>query len=58
MGHCGFFQLIKIYAKTILLFDEKHILQEASYTAQQSLRRVKSPKTCIREKKLLDSQSM
>ena len=42
--HFGFFQLIKNYAETILLIDEKHISQEASYTDQQSDRRVKSPK--------------
>ena len=44
MGHFGFFQLIKNYAETTLLIDEKIISQEASYAAQQSLRRVKSPK--------------
>ena len=56
MGHFGFFQLIKSYAETALLIDEEYISQVASYTAQQSLRRVKSPKTSIREKKLLDIQ--
>ena len=50
MGHFGFFQLIKNYAETTLLIDMKIISQEASYAAQQSLRRVKSPKTSIREK--------
>ena len=50
MGHFGFFQLIKNYTETTLLIDEKIISQEASYAAQQSLRRVKSPKTSIREK--------
>ena len=50
MGHFGFFQLIKNYAETTLLIDEKIISQEASYAVQQSLRRVKSPKTSIREK--------
>ena len=50
MGHFGFFQLIKNYAETILLIDEKIISQEASYAAQQSIRKVKSPKTSIREK--------
>ena len=50
MGHFGFFQLIKNYAETTLLIDKKIISQEASYAAQQSLRRVKSPKTSIREK--------
>ena len=49
MGHFGFFQLIKSYAKTTLLNDEKYISQEASYTPQQSFRRVVSPKTCMRE---------
>ena len=46
MGHFGFFQLIKNYAETTLLIDMKIISQEASYAAQQSLRRVKSPKIC------------
>ena len=50
MGHFGFFQLIKNYAETILLIDKKIISQEAPYAAQQSLRRVKSPKTSIRVK--------
>ena len=50
MGHFGFFQLIKNYAETILLIDKKIISQEAPHAAQQSLRRVKSPKTSIREK--------
>ena len=50
MGRFNFFQLIKNYAETTLLIDEKIISQEASYAAQQSLRRVKSPKTSIREK--------
>ena len=44
MGHFGFFQLIKNYAETTLLIDMKIISQEASYAAQHSLRRVKSPK--------------
>ena len=46
MGHFGFFQLIKNSAETILLIDKKIISQEAPYAAQQSLRRVKSPKIC------------
>ena len=50
MGHFGFFQLIKNYAETTLLIDQKVISQEASYASQQSVRRVKSPKTSIREK--------
>ena len=50
MGHFGFFQSIKNYAETTLLIDKKIISQEASYAVQQSLRRVKSPKTSIREK--------
>ena len=50
MGHFGFFQLIKNYAETTLLIDKKFISPEASYAAQQSLRRVKSPKTSIGEK--------
>ena len=56
MCHFGFFQLIKNYAETTLLIDMKIISQEASYAAQQSLRRVKSPKTSINEKTSLDSQ--
>ena len=40
-GHFGFFQLIKNYAKTILLIDKNIISLEASYAAQQNLRRVK-----------------
>ena len=50
MGHFGFFQLIKNYAETTWLIDNKIISQEASYTVQQSLSRIKSPKTSIREK--------
>ena len=50
MGHFGFFQLIKNYAETTLLIDEKIISQGASYAVQQSIRMVKSPKTSIREK--------
>ena len=46
MGHFGFFQLIKNYAETAFLIDKKIMSQEASYAAQQSLRRVKSPKIC------------
>ena len=53
IGNFSFFQLIKIYAGTILLIDKKYISQEASYKAQQSLRRVKSPKACLREKNYL-----
>ena len=49
MGHYGSFQLIKHYAETTSLIDEKYISQEASYTAQQSSIRVKPPKTSIRE---------
>ena len=48
MGHFGFFQLIKNYAETTLLIDKKIISQEASYAAQQSLRRVKSSKICAK----------
>ena len=44
------FQLIKNYAETTLLIDKKIIPQKASYAAQQSLRKVKSPKTSIRKK--------
>ena len=50
MGHFGFCQLIKNYAETTLLIDKKIISQEASHAAQQSLTRVKSPKTSINEK--------
>ena len=39
MGHFGFFQLIKNYAKTTLLIDKKIMSQEASYAAQQCLKR-------------------
>ena len=46
MGYFGFFQLIKNYAETTLLIDKKTISQEASHAAQQSLRRVISPKIC------------
>ena len=46
MGHFGFFQLIMNYTETTMLIDEKIISQEA----QQSLRRVKYPKTSIGEK--------
>ena len=52
MGHFGFFQLIKNYAETTLLIGKKYTSQEASYTAQQSSRRFKSPKTRIREKNI------
>ena len=56
MGIFGFFHLIKNYAETTLLIDKESISQEASYTVQQSSRRVKSPKTCIGENILLDSR--
>ena len=46
MGHFGFFERIKKYAETTLVMDKKMISQEASYTAQQSLTRNKSPKNC------------
>ena len=49
MGNFGFFQLIQNYAETTLSIDEKHISQEAAYTAQQTSRRDKYPKTCLRE---------
>ena len=49
-GSFGFFQLIKNYAETTLLIDRKYISQEAFYTAQQNSIRIKSRKTCIREK--------
>ena len=44
MDHFGFFQLIKNYAETTLLIDEKYISQEVSDTAQQSSRKVEAPK--------------
>ena len=44
MGLFGFFQLINNYAETTLLIDKKIISQEASHAAQQSFRKVKSPK--------------
>ena len=46
MGHFGFFQLIKNYAETTLLIYKNIITLEASYAAQQSLRRVNSSKIC------------
>ena len=49
MAHFGFFQLIKNYAETALLIDENCISQEASYTAQQSSRKVESLKIGVRE---------
>ena len=36
-----FFQLIQNYTETTLLIDEEYETQEASYTAQQSSRRIK-----------------
>ena len=36
MGNFGFFLLIKNYAKTTILIDEKYKSQEVFYTAQQS----------------------
>ena len=44
MGNFSFFQLIRNYAKTTRLNDEKYISQEASYTAQQNSTRIESPK--------------
>ena len=44
IGQFSFLLLIKNYAKTIRLIDENFILQEAHYAAQQSSRRVQSPK--------------
>ena len=41
-----------------MLIDEEYISKEAFYTAQQSSSNVKSPKTCKREKTLLNSQDM
>ena len=50
MGHFGFFPLIKNYAETRLLIDDKNISQEATYTAQQSCRKVESPKNLYKKK--------
>ena len=44
LGRYGFFQLIKKYAETSLLIDEKYISQEASYKGQPNSMSVKSPK--------------
>ena len=46
MCHFGFFQSIKNYAETTLIIDKKIISKEAPYAAQESLRKVKSPKIC------------
>ena len=43
MGHFGFFRLIKNYAETALLIDQKYRSQ-VSYTAQQKSKKVESPK--------------
>ena len=43
-GHFCFFQLIKDYAETALLIDEKYISHEDSYRAQQSSTKIKSPR--------------
>ena len=56
MGHFGFFQLIKNYAETTLLIDQKNISQEAYYAAEQSLRRVKSPKISAKCLKIIFKQ--
>ena len=40
-GHFGFFKIIKNYAETNLLNDEKFLSKEVSYTAQQKSFRVK-----------------
>ena len=45
MDNFGFFQLIKNYPGTTFLIDKENISQEASYTAQQSLRIVNYRKT-------------
>ena len=39
MGYFGFFQLIKNYAETTLLIDEKIISQEASYAVQKKIKK-------------------
>ena len=56
MVHFRFFQLIKNDAETAFLIDEKYMSQEASYIAQQNLRRVKSPKTCAKCLKVVCKQ--
>ena len=56
IGHFGFFQIIKNYAEITLLIDMKSISQEASYSAQQSLRSVESPKTCANSLKFVFKQ--
>ena len=48
MGIFDFFQTNKNYSETFLLIDEEYISQEASYPAQQSPRKVKSPKLCVK----------
>ena len=50
MGHFFFFNLSRITLKLLFKLIKKYISQEASFAVQQSLRRVKSPKTRIREK--------
>ena len=40
MVNFGFFQLIKKCAESTLIIDGKNLSQEASYTAQQSSRKI------------------
>ena len=52
MGHFGFFQIIKKYAETALLIDEKCISPNNvyhPYTAQQSPRKIETQKIGLRE---------
>ena len=49
MGHFGVFQVIKNNTVATLLTGTEYLSREASNTIQQSSRRVKSPKTGIRE---------
>ena len=50
-GSFWLFHLFKNYAETTVLIDKKIISQDATDAVQQSFRRVKSPKTSMREKK-------
>ena len=56
IGNFDFFHLIKNYAETILSIEEKIKSQEAPHAAQQSLRRVKSPKICANCSKFVFKQ--
>ena len=45
MGHFGFFQLIKNYAETTLLIDERYVLQETSLHSPTKFLELESSKT-------------